>query len=344
MKKNVFPEILGLYHQMDELAAESYSSFSVNAPDEDLRLFWQEMSEEESDHVGFWERLIKLAELDMLPQVFDHPFEMRDKLAAIVEKSSKYLERYRRDPSMANAFFFAYNLEFHMLDAAFLALMDHYHQLLEDDLDIDYQKHIAKFAQAFEKNSGGDPAMELLGESLRRQYQDNNRLIQQVQTDDLTGILNRRGFFRAAQIMAYLAKRNKYPIGLMIVDLDNFKQVNDTHGHLAGDRVLRHAAEWMAADLRQSDLIGRFGGEEFIILLSQVQPAALAEIADGVRRRVEAESKRQIPLTVSIGAVVGEVTGDVGEQLTAMIKRADACMYRAKGQGKNKVVVEQIAG
>jgi diguanylate cyclase (GGDEF)-like protein len=155
-------------------------------------------------------------------------------------------------------------------------------------------------------------------------------------TDELTGLSNRRGFLGAAQVlMAREAKRNGL-VSLLAFDLDHFKQINDRHGHAAGDAALRLFAAITNANLRGTDLIGRFGGEEFVALL----PGNLAEAtiaAERVRSAFEAVgvtvSGHRVDATVSIGVACGLPTADLFELLGS----ADAALYRAKHNGRNRV-------
>ena len=137
----------------------------------------------------------------------------------------------------------------------------------------------------------------------------SKRLAMQTHVDYLTGILNRRGLFDTILPLSYLAKRNNYSIGIMMVDIDHFKIVNDTYGHQAGDRTLRSVAQIMKATVRSSDIVGRYGGEEFLVFLSPVDSDFLFTIAEKIRTEIESESKKDIPVTTSIGVSYGIIGG-----------------------------------
>lgn len=125
----------------------------------------------------------------------------------------------------------------------------------------------------------------------------------------------------------------------MIVDIDNFKEVNDKHGHQQGDNILTWVANLLKSNIRISDVIGRYGGEEFIIYLSDVNLEFISKIAEKLRKLVESGSKDKIPITVSIGATGGHIGKDIDQDLDEMIRRADENLYKAKAAGKNKAVV-----
>jgi len=161
-------------------------------------------------------------------------------------------------------------------------------------------------------------------------------------TDPLTGLGNRRSFLEAVE--KKIKKMERYaeePFALLLMDLDHFKQVNDKHGHPAGDEVLREAARRVRLSLREFDAIGRYGGEEFIALLDRVKNEKDAEaIAEKLRKAVEKEAfstaAGPIPCTLSLGFALfrpGE-----GMTLQELVDRADQALYRAKAAGRNRVV------
>lgn len=163
-----------------------------------------------------------------------------------------------------------------------------------------------------------------------------------AQTDPLTGVLNRRSLVERLEAACLRARARGLPIALLFIDLDHFKEINDSFGHQAGDACLRAIIDPIHAELRQSDVIGRYGGEEFVVILSSADMAAAQPIAERIRNRV-AEIRVEgfgdpIRLTCSIGVATSDTLGVWGEHLIA---RADAAVYDAKRSGRNCV---QIAG
>jgi diguanylate cyclase (GGDEF)-like protein len=159
-----------------------------------------------------------------------------------------------------------------------------------------------------------------------------------AQTDPLTGVLNRRSLIERLEAACVRARSRGLPIALLFIDLDHFKQINDSFGHQAGDACLRAVIEPIHAELRQSDVIGRYGGEEFVVILSSADAAAAAPIAQRILERV-ADIRVDgfglpIRLTCSIGVAASDTLGVWGEHLIA---RADAAVYVAKRRGRNQV-------
>lgn len=161
-----------------------------------------------------------------------------------------------------------------------------------------------------------------------------------AQTDPLTGVLNRRSLVERLDAACSRARARGLPISLLFIDLDHFKAINDTFGHAAGDACLAAIVGPIQAELRQSDVVGRFGGEEFVVILSSADAAAAIPIAERILERV-AHARVEgfgepIALTCSIGVAASDTLGVWGEHLIA---RADAAVYAAKRLGRNRVQV-----
>lgn len=171
-----------------------------------------------------------------------------------------------------------------------------------------------------------------------RRYQ---RKIETLATlDSLTGLPNRRGFDLLAAQALNEAQREPKPLAALLIDLDHFKQLNDTHGHLAGDAVLVGFARDLEASLRQADIICRWGGEEFIVLLKDTDSTHALAIAEKIRLHIEQQrysnEGKELQVTVSIG----QTALQPDDTLHSLLSRADHALYRAKQSGRNRVCVE----
>ncbi len=163
----------------------------------------------------------------------------------------------------------------------------------------------------------------------------------QATRDALTGLLNRRCIIQGLSDELSRAERGTKPIGVLMLDLDHFKQVNDLHGHLAGDAVLAEVAGRLVSAVRSYDKVGRYGGEEFLVVLPDCPDDLLGCIAERVRARVQAKPvitpSAEITVTVSVG---GTVTGKgARKDAAALIRTADQALYQAKDQGRNCCVI-----
>ena len=169
-----------------------------------------------------------------------------------------------------------------------------------------------------------------------QQHQINN-LRTAVRIDGLTQVANRAYFDEKLREMVMLRKRYDDPFSLMMIDLDNFKGINDTYGHPAGDRILKGVAQQIKAALRGSDFLARFGGDEYALILMKTDITAATEVAWKLCEQVRASrfllDKKALTMTLSIG--VAEASRNDTDE--ALLKRADAALYRAKMGGRNGV-------
>ena len=174
---------------------------------------------------------------------------------------------------------------------------------------------------------------------LSRKVRDQNRLLQMLsRTDGLSGLLNRTCWVEAVSGELSRIERNGGPASLLMLDIDHFKLINDRHGHPAGDEVIRSVAGLVRATLRDYDTAGRYGGEEFGVILPDTGIECATAIAERIRLRIEAatlERESNIRCTMSIG--IAAATPDVRD-VRDWIERADRALYRAKALGRNRTV------
>ncbi|MEO8503319.1 MAG: diguanylate cyclase [Acidobacteriota bacterium] len=170
---------------------------------------------------------------------------------------------------------------------------------------------------------------------------ENARLFESATYEELTGLLRREAILEVLDKELHRALRYQRPLTLGMADLDHFKRVNDTHGHLAGDTLLKRVSLALVSGLRGTDSIGRFGGEEFLIVLPETQLEGATAVAEKVRGLVEStstsmEDGAEVRLTVSIGlATLSDVEGPI--TAATLLAVADRALYRAKNAGRNRV-------
>jgi diguanylate cyclase (GGDEF)-like protein len=175
------------------------------------------------------------------------------------------------------------------------------------------------------------------------EHNRSQKLLDAALTDPLTGLYNRRGF--EARIEALSSRQGGAPgqQTWIMIDIDHFKAVNDTFGHEAGDEVLKAVAISLQSTLREGDILSRFGGEEFVLLMPGASETVGASVAERLRLKLEALTigvdGRQIRATASFG-VAQQATG---ETQAATLERADAALYRAKHGGRNRVIIALLS-
>lgn len=164
------------------------------------------------------------------------------------------------------------------------------------------------------------------------------RIAELAVTDELTGCYNRRHFMERAELEWLRSRRHQMPLALILLDADDFKQVNDTHGHQCGDHLLREMALQCRASLRGTDVLARFGGEELIVLLPQTDLAGALAIAERIRHQVQALAVQwqgqAVTATVSLGVAALHASH---ASVDALIRDADQALYEAKRAGRNRV-------
>jgi len=169
-----------------------------------------------------------------------------------------------------------------------------------------------------------------------RQKQRYESIREQLRVDPLTGAFNRGYFDVHAWRLAARCRAARKSLAVLMLDVDNLKQVNDAHGHAVGDRVLKEIVNRVTSALRPSDLVARMGGDEFAVAMPEMGLAAALQIAERLRSRVSEAPIDGVGATVSVGAAVS--SSDEEEELEVTLERADTALYLAKGAGGNRVV------
>ena len=180
----------------------------------------------------------------------------------------------------------------------------------------------------------------VLEASNRRAFVLELELHRDARTDALTGLDNRRAMQERGPLELKRALRAGVPVALVLCDIDHFKNINDRHGHEVGDAVLRSVARTLRATVRETDLLGRWGGEEFLAVLVDSDARRAAEVAERMRAAVAAAPLEGVaePATISIGVATRQHVDTVADAWEALLKEADTHLYRAKSEGRNRVI------
>lgn len=169
----------------------------------------------------------------------------------------------------------------------------------------------------------------------------NQQLLELSIRDHLTGLFNHRHLIEYGEIRALEANRNGMMLGLLMIDIDHFKRVNDTYGHPCGDYVITEVALLLKENLRSIDILARYGGEEFAVIIPNTTTAKAKIVADKICRKIEAHTffyeEKQFEITVSIGVAVQQNSEN---KIMGIIKRADQALYQSKGNGRNQVSLD----
>jgi diguanylate cyclase (GGDEF)-like protein/PAS domain S-box-containing protein len=170
-------------------------------------------------------------------------------------------------------------------------------------------------------------------ELLEKQSQE---LLEMATIDPLTGLLNRRELNNRSGRLFSQAQRNKSSVALMIIDIDYFKNINDTYGHAFGDDVLQHLGKTLLKSHREHDVVARYGGEEFVLVLPDIDDANALNIAEKIRCDIETTKINGVNITVSIGVSINK---DNKNEFDVLFKEADSALFKAKKNGRNRAIL-----
>jgi len=208
-------------------------------------------------------------------------------------------------------------------------------QLAEISIQADLQKRQA------------DSLTQRMEEERRKLQDQNEKLQEQVFRDPLTGLYNRRFFDEALGHEIKRAMRQGNAIGVLFLDVDHFKSLNDTHGHKFGDTVLMRIGEILQDCVRSSDIAARYGGEEFVVLAVDTSEAGLKTFAERIRESIEREyfqnGVQVVPVTASVGGVVSVPSAEESGLQHRLVESADAAMYESKRRGRNCITLQSMA-
>jgi diguanylate cyclase (GGDEF)-like protein/PAS domain S-box-containing protein len=319
--------------KMEEALKQSENQYSLLAEnmtdiiwlrDLNLNLLYVSPSEEKI-------RGYTLAELQQMPfEQLLTPDSYQLAMELFATEMPKVVANPSYSPVLTREFdFFLRDGRLHSVESKITIIRDEYGKptsILGQDRDITERKLLEK-------------ALEAANIELKKALEREQQL---ARTDPLTGVNNRRSLFELAEREIEFAERYQHPFSIIMFDIDHFKKVNDTYGHDMGDRVLRLVAETASAELRASDVIGRFGGEEFMILLPMTnlnQAYLLAErIRTSMLSLLTLSDKGNISITLSLGVVEIDHEKKL-ETMDELFSHADMAMYKAKSAGRNRTVI-----
>jgi len=334
--------ILDLCADIDKTAGEIYGSLSEYAGNDALKGFWDKMVSEGQTRLEYWGRLKSFAEGNELPDAFDDPDNVYNELERRADQIHSLQQQWEKEQTVGSAFVIAYRLESYKLHPAMRTLFQYFRPLTdgavpEESKELD-ETNINTLIEALHKYGEATPELELVGETLQRLWDQNKILSEQSMVDPLTGQFNRRGFFTMAKQMAHWSKRNKTSISILLVEIDNFKAINDLHGTQKGDDLLKEVATTLQSTLRQSDLIARYGGDEFIALLPNTTRKGGETVAEKIRSTIVKARPMNVPMTVSVGGAEDVMKEDIEQEFPMLIRYAEGNLIVAKTNGKNQVV------
>jgi diguanylate cyclase (GGDEF)-like protein len=331
-------QIARLCLRLEETAVTVYRKLFAQAPTVELAAFWEDMVQDESAHVDFWRRVVQTGEKSGLPDQFEDKDQVLRELGMALLRAEDLIRRCDDECTVSGAFLLAYRVEVGMLNPAMAVLLNVLASMADGESpEVQYTAHIEKFVDGLVRHSGVTPELELLGETLRGLWRENRTMAKLATRDDLTGVLNRRGFLGIAAQLSFLAQRNEKTVAILMIDLDRFTALNGRFGHEVGDDLLRGVAQTLTRTLRTSDIVARWGGDEFVVLLPTLAPGSSVLVANKLRQAMKFQTPDGAQVTVSIGAAESAVRAAPRETLDSLIRQAETTLQRARATGGNQV-------
>ncbi|MEF2229372.1 MAG: GGDEF domain-containing protein [Pseudodesulfovibrio sp.] len=346
MATDTLVRLFRICREMDATAQRTFKVLSATADGPGLGAWWAEAAGERAGRVAFWDALIPLAERGMIPAMFDEPEAMADGLGRALD-SARDLAAQREPGQGAGAgFVIAARLEYCLPHPSFESFFLYARELSPVARAVPPGNPCAggveRLGDALARFCSEDPAMELLGDVVRTLWTDNHRLGQAMNSDVLTGVMNRRGFFNAARPFLDLARRNGKNLGLILAEIDDFTVYVATHGREAADALLQRIGLALKQVVRSSDLVARFGGGEFVVLFYALGGSNLLDVAEKMHRTIDVCSQGGPPCTASLGAASLGSPGPGGGpcvNLEEVMAQATLNREAARSRGGGRAVV-----
>ena len=346
MTSDTLVRLFRICREMDATAQRAFGALSAKAGGP-LGGYWSDVAEERAGRVAFWDALIPMAEKGMIPALLDDPGAVAEDLDRTLDGARDMADGMASGQGPGEGFVLAARLEYCLPHPAFESIFRYARELspVARAVPPGYPctGSVERLGDALARFCPGEPAMELLGDMVRTLWSDNRRLVQAVNSDALTGLMNRRGFFNAAGPFLDLARRNGKNIGLILAEVDDHAGYALAYGRKAAEALLQRIGLALKQVVRSSDLVARFGGGEFAVLFYAMGGANLGDVAEKMRRTINLCSQEGPACRPSIGAASLESPGPDGTGPCANLEEvlAQATRNRAVARqgGGDRVVV-----
>jgi diguanylate cyclase (GGDEF)-like protein len=330
-------EILELCIELDRKTCEAYAALAATCSDSQLAEEFAGLAREEQVHLGWWRDLLAAWETGLVPDIADEHHllaRLRDIRVELDAAPPVDCESLSPDEALELAVRFQY----FMLDPLFDEVVELVQPGSKHEVRESYARHVMNLVELIEARYTRPSLAVFLAGVLRRAYSDQQRLAALAVHDQLTGLYNRRGLISHLKQWISWSWRYGRPIGIVLLDVDHFMRVNDSYGTSAGDQALVSIARALETTVRASDVIGRFGGDEFVILAPEADGSELQALME---RAIEAVHAHPLDIdgtlvSLSVSAGAAWVPGGIGVTPEGLMAQADRSLYEAKASGRNR--------
>ncbi len=330
--------ILKTCAEMDTIAQATYESMARHVDDPELAAVFERLAAEENTHVSWWEGLANAWDRGLLPDIVNDTEGLERHLTRVLSEIEAMLPVDFSTVSDDVMLDIAARMEFFMTDPVFGELLELTEPGGAPSHREAYARHLECVVGAIEDHYSRSDLGRFFAGVIRRAWRDNLALTTYATRDPLTSLLNRRGLLTHLEQWISWAERYSRPLGLLLVDVDDFKRINDTFGHGVGDLALKAVATSLERTLRGSDLVARYGGDGFAIVAPEAEAEELRLLASRLVGAVSALDLKDIdgtaiPLGISVGGAVLTTANGPDDDIDRFLAAADRSLYEAKQAG-----------
>jgi diguanylate cyclase (GGDEF)-like protein len=343
-------DILELCVKMDQHAERLYEGLAESCSVQDLSETFDQLARDEAQHTGWWEGLLDAWEQGLVPDIVNDTEALAERLEGLESELSAVSTADLKELSPDEMLALAARIEFFMIDPVFGELIDLTEPGRAEGRHAAYQAHLQRLIDAIGRHYSPGSLAGLLASILSRAWKDNLRLAVFATHDTLTGIYNRRALYTHLPQWAAWSARYGHALAVLLIDVDFFKGVNDDYGHAAGDDALRAVAHALRKSVRASDLVVRFGGDEFAVIAPETDETEYADLTARIIEtihdlQVTDRTGRRIPISVSIGGVIAkDPPGSLTRATDRLLASADQSLYAAKNSGRDTAAPPILLG
>lgn len=335
-------EILESCVQIDQLAARTYRDMAARCADHEIAEMCAVMASEEEAHVQWWSELLEAWDAGLLPDVWSDTSEVIGDLVTMITELERFTDGDGAPLDAETVLTTAARIEFFALHPAFAELIELAEPGIARSRHDSYSSHVDRLITMMERSFPHGSLMRFFAQVLHRSQRENSALSRFATRDPLTGLGNRRALAAQASQWAAWASRYGCAISFLLLDVDDFRKINETWGHAIGDEVLKAVAEAISGAVRRSDLVARYGGDEFIVLAPELEPDGARILADRLvacvrEMAVEATGGAVVSTTASVGiATMFDPPDSEPRSLDVLLAAADRSLYAAKQAGRDR--------